>query len=93
MATFAFEWDDDKAGRNLARHGVSFDEELSLFGDDAALTFADTDHSDTEDRSRTYGRSNKGRLLVVAHTERRQSVRIVSARKATRHEKAIYENG
>jgi uncharacterized protein len=93
MATFAFEWDDDKAARNLVKHGVSFDEALSVFGDDAALTFADTDHSDTEDRSRTYGRSNKGRLLVVVHTERRQSVRIISARRATRHEKAIYEDG
>lgn len=93
MAAFSFEWDDDKAARNLVKHGVSFDEALSVFGDDAALTFTDTDHSGTEDRSRTYGRSNKGRLLVVVHTERRQGVRIISARKATRHEKAIYENG
>ncbi len=56
-----------------------------------ALTFADTDHSEYEDRSRTYGISNKGRLLVVVHTERRDKVRIISARKATRHEKGIYE--
>jgi hypothetical protein len=88
-----FEWDDAKAARNLARHGVSFDEALSVFGDALALTFADTDHSDLEDRSRTYGRSSKGRSLVVVHTERRDSVRIISARKATRHEKSIYENG
>ena len=93
MATFDFEWDDAKAARNLANHGVSFDEALSVFGDALALTFADTDHSDLGDRSRTYGRSNKGRLLVVVHTERRNSVRIISARKATRHEKGIYENG
>lgn len=93
MATFDFEWDDAKAARNLAKHGVSFDEALSVFGDALALTFADTDHADLEDRSRTYGRSNKDRLLVVVHTERRNSVRIISARKATRHEKAIYENG
>lgn len=93
MATFDFEWDDAKAARNLAKHGVSFDEALSVFGDALALTFADTDHLDLEDRSRTYGRSNKGRLLVVVHTERRNSVRVISARKATRHEKSIYENG
>jgi len=55
-----------------------------------ALTFADTDHFETEDRSRTYGISNKGRLLVVVHTERRNNVRIISARKATRYEKSIY---
>ena len=93
MPTFNFEWDDAKAARNLTKHGVSFDEALSVFGDVQALTFADSDHSDLEDRSRTYGRSNKGRLLVVVHTERRDSVRIISARKATRHEKSIYENG
>jgi uncharacterized protein len=88
-----FEWDDDKAARNFVRHGVSFEEALSVFGDALALTFADTDHSDLEYRSRTYGHSSKGRLLVVVHTERRDSVRIISARKATRHEKSIYENG
>ena len=93
MAAFTFEWDDAKAARNLAKHGVSFEEALSVFGDELALSFADTDHSDDEDRSRTYGRSNKGRLLVVVHTERRNSVRIVSARKATRHEKTIYDRG
>ena len=91
--SFDFEWDDDKAARNFLKHGVSFEEALSVFGDEQALTFADTDHSDLEDRSRTYGRSNKGRLLVVVHTERRNSVRIISARKATRYEKGIYENG
>ena len=58
-----------------------------------ALTFADSDHSESEDRSRTYGVSNKGRLLVVDHTERRNNVRIISARKATRYEKDIYEQG
>lgn len=88
-----FEWDDAKAARNLAKRGVSFDEALSVFGDALALTFADTEHSDLEHRSRTYGCSNKGRLLVVVHTERRSGVRIIGARKATRHEKSIYENG
>jgi uncharacterized DUF497 family protein len=89
---FKFEWDDQKAASNLAKHGVSFDEAVSVFGDARALTFSDTDHSEFEDRSRTYGLSNKTRLLVVVHTERHHSIRIISARKATRYEKGIYQN-
>ena len=64
-----------------------------MFADSMALTFTDSDHSDFKGRSRTYGVSNEARLLVVVHTERRNSVRIVSARKATRYEKGIYEKG
>jgi uncharacterized DUF497 family protein len=90
---FNFEWDDQKAASNLSKHGVSFDEAVSVFGDARALTFSDTDHSKLEDRSRTYGVSNKTRLLVVVHTDRRNGIRIISARKATRYEKGIYENG
>lgn len=89
---FKFEWDDQKAAANLRKHGVSFDEAVSVFADGLALTFADTDHFESEDRSRTYGISNKGRLLVVVHTERRNNVRIINARKATRYEKGIYDN-
>jgi len=89
---FTFEWDDPKAVSNLRKHGVSFDEAVTVFGDIMAITFSDTDHSESEDRSRTYGLSNKGRLLVVVHTERRNNVRIISARKATRYEKAIYKD-
>ena len=90
---FNFEWDDQKAASNLSKHGVSFDEAVSVFGDGRALTFTDTDHSELEDRSRTYGASNKVRLLVVVHTERRSGIRIISARKATQYEKGIYKNG
>ena len=90
---FNFEWDDQKAASNLRKHGVSFDEAVSVFADGQALTFADTDHFEFEDRGRTYGISNKGRLLVVVHTERRNNVRIISARKATRYEKSFYEQG
>ena len=90
---FKFEWDTQKAASNLRKHGVSFDEAVSVFADALALTFADTDHYESEDRSRTYGISNKGRLLVIVHTERRENVRIISARKATRYEKDIYEQG
>jgi uncharacterized DUF497 family protein len=91
--TFVFEWDDQKAASNQRKHGVSFDEALSVFGDVMALTFADSDHADNEDRSRTYGMSNKSRLLVVIHTERQNGIRLISARKATRYEKSIYVNG
>ncbi len=87
-----FEWDDQKALNNVLKHGVSFDEAVSIFGDPLALTFVDADHSETEDRSRTYGMSNKARLLVVIHTDRRNRIRIISARKATRYEKGIYEH-
>lgn len=90
---FKFEWDDRKAASNLLKHGVSFDEAVSVFADQMALTFADTDHFEFEDRSRTYGISSRRRLLVVVHTERRHNVRIISARKATRHEKGIYVQG
>ena len=90
---FNFEWNDQKAASNLLKHGVSFDEAVTVFGDSRALTFSDTDHIESEDRSRTYGVSNKTRLLVVVHTERRNGIRIISARKATRYEKDIYENG
>ena len=90
---FKFEWDEQKAASNIVKHGVSFDEAVSVFGDVIALTFADTEHAEVEERSRTYGISSKGRLLVVVHTERRNGIRIISARKATRYEKSIYENG
>ena len=68
-----------KAAGNWKKHGVSFDEAVSVFGDELALTFVDTDHADDQDRSRTYGISNKGLLLVVVHIGRRSGVRIISA--------------
>ena len=77
----------------MQKHGVSFDEAVSVFADDLALTFADSDHFESEERSRTYGISNKGRLIVLVHTERRRNIRIISARKATRYEKSIYDKG
>lgn len=88
---FKFEWDYQKAASNLKKHGVSFDEAATVFADGLALTFAGTDYSESEHRSRTYGMLNKERLLVVVHTKRRNGVRIISARKATRYEKSIYE--
>lgn len=90
---FSFEWAPEKAANNERKHGVSFDEAVTVFGDPLAVTFSDTDHSENEDRSRTYGISGKGRLLVVVHTERPGNVRIISARKATRYEQSIYTQG
>lgn len=88
---FNFEWDGGKAALNQRKHGVLFDEAITVFGDPLALTFADTDHAEFEVRSRTYGMSTQGRLLVVVHTERLDNVRIISARKATRYEQSIYK--
>ena len=90
---FNFEWDAEKAASNLRKHRVSFGEAVTVFGDPLAVTFSDTDHSENEDRSRTYGVSGQDRLLVVVHTERPNNVRIISARRATRHEQSIYTEG
>ena len=88
---FIFEWNDNKAHRNLAKHGVNFDEACSVFGDPLALTIDDPLHSENEDRFVTLGHSNKGRLLVVVFVERGNNIRIISARLATRRERKNYE--
>lgn len=88
-----FEWDDKKARANVAKHGVTFHEAASVFGDSLALTFRDPDHSTHEDRFLTFGQSISGRLLAVIHMARGVSIRIISARPATRRERKIYEEG
>jgi hypothetical protein len=88
-----FEWDPRKATANLRKHGVSFEEATTALRDDLALTGRDPDHSTGEARYVTFGVSSQGRLLVVAHTERGDLVRIVSARPATKSERKIYEEG
>jgi len=90
---FSFEWDARKAAANLAKHGVTFEEAASVFSDPLAYTFADPGHSIGEERMLTFGLSSAGRLLAVISTERGAVLRIVSARKATRHERGIYEQG
>jgi uncharacterized protein len=77
----------------LAKHGVSFDEAATVFGDPLALTYFDPDHSDDEDRFLTFGISSTGDLLVVSHTDRDDKTRIISARQATRRERNSYEQG
>jgi uncharacterized protein len=86
-----FEWDREKADSNVRKHGVSFEEALTVFYDPLATTFADPDHSAYELRLITYGYSSRQRLLVVSHTERSDVVRIISARIATTREKRRYE--
>ena len=86
-----FEWDPGKAEANFAKHGVSFEEAATIFSDALALTFNDPDHSIGEHRMLTFGVSQNDRLLSVAHTESGRTIRIISARKATRHERGIYE--
>jgi len=86
-----FEWDTDKAKRNIETHGVSFDEASTTFKDTLSLTVHDPLHSDKEDRFILIGSSIKNRLLVVVHTERGNKIRIISARKATKKERKKYE--
>lgn len=88
-----FEWDFAKAAENLRRHGVSFEEATSVFFDHLSQTGRDPDHSVAEERFVTFGLSSSGRLLVVAHSERRDCIRLISARPATRAERKLYEEG
>ena len=87
----SFEWDDQKARTNLAKHGVSFEEATTVFGDPLSLTIPDHAHSETEDRFIILGHSHRQRLLVVVHTERGDNLRIISARPASRRERKDYE--
>ena len=88
-----FEWDDGKAEINLTKHGVSFTEASTVFGDPLAVTFFDPDHSDDEDRFLTIGLSLENRVLILSHTDRGEKIRIISARVATKAERKGYEDG
>jgi len=85
------EWDPAKAASNLRKHGVSFEEAATALADDYSITGADPEHSTGESRFITFGLSNVRRLLVVSHTERGEALRIISARRATKQERRIYE--
>ncbi|MBM3335653.1 BrnT family toxin [Candidatus Sumerlaeota bacterium] len=87
-----FEWNREKAKKNLRKHRVSFGEASTVFYDPVSATFDDPDHSIDEERFITIGYSSAGRLLVVSHTERGKTVRIISARPATAHERKRHEN-
>jgi hypothetical protein len=86
-----FEWDQDKAKRNITKHKVDFNEAATVFGDALSSTFPDPAHSIDEDRYVTIGTSERGHVLVVSHTDRKGKIRIISARKATPRERRAYE--
>jgi uncharacterized DUF497 family protein len=88
-----FEWDPPKAVANVRKHGVTFDEAATVFLDELAASGADPDHSVGEARYITFGTSSLGQLLAVSHTYRSGAIRIISARKLTRIERRIYEEG
>jgi len=86
-----FLWDPRKAAANLRKHDVGFGEATTAFDDPLSVTIVDPDHSTDEQRFLLLGLSNRRRLVVVAHSERGESIRIVSARRANRRERRIYE--
>ena len=86
-----FVWDPGKAVSNERKHGVGFREATTAFDDSLSVTIPDPDHSVDEERFLLLGVSNGRRLLVIAHTERGEAIRIISARRANRRERRIYE--
>ena len=86
-----FEWDPAKARMNLRKHGVAFKEAATVFRDPLSITIDDPDHSEEEERSIIFGSSTAGRLLMVAHADRGDRIRIISAREFTRRERKAYE--
>ena len=86
-----FEWDENKAKSNLAKHGVSFAEATTVFGDPLSLTIPDPAHSQTEVRFIIIGSSHRRKLLVVVHKERGENIRIISARRASKRERTSHE--
>ena len=88
-----FEWNARKATANLPKHGVSFDEAASVFFDPLSATGDDPDHSRDLRPFVTFGMSSSGRLLVVAHAQHDDTIRIITPRQATRAERKLYEEG
>ena len=88
-----FEWDAEKEKANIAKHGISFSEAMTVFGDPLELTIADPDHSEGEYRYISIGLTATYQLLVVSYTERGNRIRIISARPAAAQERKQYESG
>ena len=91
FGSIEFSWDDRKARRNVQSHGVRFEEAVTVFIDPLARVYDDPDHSDTEVRFLLVGHSLAGRMLLVVHAEKGDTIRIISARRTTPHERAEYE--
>ena len=88
-----FAWDADKAIQNEKKHGVALEEAATVFRDPLSITVPDPDHSVEEERYIEIGISDKGRVLIVVYTERKDTIRIISSRRATRLERRQYESG
>lgn len=88
-----YEWDPGKAADNRRKHDISFDDAASVFLDPLALTFSDLDHSTEEQRWMTIGHTKKQQVVFVAHCQRGNRIRIISARRATPRERRQYEEG
>ena len=88
-----FEWDENRNHINQCKHGISFDEAQIVFEDTYAILFDDPDHSDDEERFLIIGMSNKKGVCIVSHCYRGadEKIRIISARKATRTERSVYD--
>ena len=86
-----FEWDAKKAVSNIKKHGISFEEASTVFLDALSITGADPDHSISEERWITFGNSALNKFLVVSHSDDLETVRIISARLGTKHERNLYE--
>ncbi|NCR02142.1 MAG: BrnT family toxin [Microcystis aeruginosa G13-12] len=88
-----FEWNKNKAVKNLSKHGVSFEEAKTVFDDPLYVDFYDPEHSESEERYLIVGESDRGRLLIVSYTERGDVIRLISAREVTQTEREAYEEG
>lgn len=86
-----FEWNADKAENNSRKHGIAFQEAITVFRDPLSPAYPDLDHSADEDRYLIIGLSSSGNVLVISHIFRNDSIRIISAREATKNERAYYE--
>ena len=89
----SFDWDARKAASNFTKHGVSFEEAATAFADSLSITVRDPEHSGQEDRFVLLGTSHLARLVVVVHTERGDTIRLISARLATPAERRQHEEG
>lgn len=86
-----YEWGPGKAESDAKKHGVSFTEAVTVFADILSMSYYDPDHSEEEDRFITIGLARSGELLVIGHTDREDRIRIITARRATRRERKLYE--
>ncbi|MCX7097633.1 MAG: BrnT family toxin [Methylococcales bacterium] len=88
-----FEWNLQKAEINFKKHAITFEEAITVFGDYLSLTYPDVQHSIQETRYIIIGVSDKNRILIISHTQRGETIRIISARQATKQERDFYESG